>query len=78
MSGHCDGVSVLAKNPFRYTRLFFSTLFIMRQKYLTEEEGKRKELLRSKIVRLSTILSGGRDGQVRMWDLSLSKCLATI
>ncbi|VDM19857.1 unnamed protein product [Wuchereria bancrofti] len=29
-------------------------------------------------LRLSTILSGGRDGQVRIWNLPLHKCLATI
>lgn len=29
-------------------------------------------------LRLSTILSGGRDGQVRLWNLSLRKCLTWI
>ncbi|VIO93644.1 Sof1-like domain containing protein [Brugia malayi] len=29
-------------------------------------------------LRLSTILSGGRDGQIRIWNLPLHKCLATI
>ncbi|VDM94091.1 unnamed protein product [Onchocerca ochengi] len=29
-------------------------------------------------LRLSTIFSGGRDGQVRIWNLPLHKCLAKI
>lgn len=76
----------LAEDPFQtlteYTRAVNAAKLnrVFARPFVASLDGHNDgvSVLAKHPLRLSTVISGGRDGQVRIWNLPTSKCLTTI